>query len=150
MDSITKYNEDMKKLVSTLNAIIESEEYTMLVESHDQDNTLEYGIVGQKMQSVRFDNLNGESFWEFMYKAIYSIEPNSVVNFMNVNAFGNFHSTVIIDLNERVKAIITNSDHKYDDFISRLQDIMKNSEDVSEKQDGERRSILSKRIEPLI
>ena len=150
MDDISRYNEDMKKLVSTLNAIIESEEYTMLVESHDQDNTLEYGIVGQKMQSVRFDNLNGEIFWEFMYKGIYSVEPNSVVNFMDINAFGNFNSAVIIDLNERVKAIITNSNHKYDDFISRLQDIMKNSEDVSEKQDGEKGQILSKRIKPLV
>ena len=149
MVSINGYNEDMEKLVSTLNAIIESEEYTMLVENYNQDNTLDYGIVGQKMQSVRFDNLNGESFWEFMYKEIYSVEPNSIVSFMNVNAFGNFHSTVIIDLNERVKAIITNRDHKYDDFISRLQDIMKNSEDVSVKQDSEKGPILSKRIKPL-
>ncbi len=150
MDSINVYNEDMKKLTFTLNAIIESGEYTMLVESYDQDNTLEYGIIGQKMQSVRFGNLNGESFWEFMYKGIYSVEPNSVVNFMNINSFGNFHSTVIIDLNERVKAIITNRDHKYDDFISRLQDIMENSEDVSEKQDSEKGPILSKRIKPLV
>lgn len=149
MESISKYNEDMKKLVSTLNAILESEEYIMLVESHDQSNTLEYGIVGQKMQSVRFDNLNGESFWEFMYKGIYSVEPNSVVNFMNVNAFGNFHSSVVIDLNERVKAIITNRDHKYDDFISQLQVIMENSEDVSATQNGEEGPILSKRIKPL-
>ena len=149
MDDISRYNEDMKKLVSILNAIIESEEYTMLVESHDQDNTLEYGIVGQKMESVRFDNLNGESFWEFMYKGIYSVEPNSVVNFMNVNAFGNFHSTVIIDLNERVKAIITNSDHKYDGFISRLQVIMENSEDISTKQHDEKGPILGKRMKPL-
>lgn len=150
MDSTNLYNEDMKKLISILNAIIESDEYTMLVESYDQDNTLNYGIVGQKMKEVRFDNLNGECFWEFMYKGIYSVEPNAIVNFMNVDAFGNFHSSVIIDLNERVKAIITNMDHKYDSFISKLQDIMENSEDVSKKQNGEKGPILSKRIKALL
>lgn len=61
MGMINQYNEDRKKLLSTLKAIIESNEYIMLVESTDQKNTLEYGIVGQKMESVNFGHLNGES-----------------------------------------------------------------------------------------
>lgn len=146
---IRKYNGDMNKLTSVLSTIIESDEYTMLVESTENENMLEYGIVGQEMKKIKFDNLNGENFWEFVYKGICKIAPTSVVNFMNVNAFGNIHSSVTIDLNDRVKAIITNNDHKYDEFISTLEEIMKNSEDVSEKINGEKGPVLSKRIKSL-
>lgn len=147
--NIDKYDNDMKKLVSTLNTIIKSEEYTMLVESYDKDDTLEYGIIGQQMQEVRFDNLNGESFFEFMYKGIYNVAPHSVINFVNVNAFGNIHSSVIIDLNERVKAIMANRNHKYDSFILKLYDTLETIQDDFEKQNSKKGPILSKRMKPL-
>lgn len=63
MNNIQKYNEEMNKLVLILKTIIESDEYTMLIESVENENVLEYGIVGQKMKTFKFDNLNGESFW---------------------------------------------------------------------------------------
>lgn len=146
---INQYNEDRKKLLSTLKAIIESNEYMMLVESPNQNNTLEYGIIGQKMESVNFGHLNGESLWEFVYKGICEVEPHSVVNFMTIKASENIHSTVVIDLNEKVKAIIVNQDHRYDQFISRLQTQMENEKDVSTKQDPEEAPIIKKRIKPL-
>lgn len=149
MEMINQYNEDRKKLFSTLKAIIESNKYIMLVESTDQKNTLEYGIVGQKMESVNFGHLNGESLWEFVYKGICEIEPQSVLNFMMVKASENIHSAVVIDLNEKVKAIIDNHDHRYDDFISKLQTITENEKDVSTKQDPEEGPIIKKRIKPL-
>ena len=146
---INQYNEDRKKLLSTLKAIIESNEYMMLVESPNQNNTLEYGIIGQKMESVNFGHLNGESLWEFVYKGICEVEPHSVVNFITIKASENIHSTVVIDLNEKVKAIIVNQDHRYDQFISRLQTQMENEKDVSTKQDPEEAPIIKKRIKPL-
>lgn len=146
---INQYNEDRKKLLSTLKAIIESNEYMMLVESPNQNNTLEYGIIGQKMESVNFGHLNGECLWEFVYKGICEVEPHSVVNFMTIKASENIHSTVVIDLNEKVKAIIVNQDHRYDQFISRLQTQMENEKDVSTKQDPEEAPIIKKRIKPL-
>lgn len=149
MEMINQYNEDRKKLLSTLKAIIESNEYMMLVESPNQNNTLEYGIIGQKMESVNFGHLNGESLWEFVYKGICEVEPHSVVNFMTIKASENIHSTVVIDLNEKVKAIIVNQDHRYDQFISRLQTQMENEKDVSTKQDPEEAPIIKKRIKPL-
>lgn len=149
MEMINQYNEDRKKLLSTLKAIIESNEYMMLVESPNQNNTLEYGIIGQKMESVNFGHLNGESLWEFVYKGICEVEPHSVVNFITIKASENIHSTVVIDLNEKVKAIIVNQDHRYDQFISRLQTQMENEKDVSTKQDPEEAPIIKKRIKPL-
>ena len=143
---MNKENDNMNKLTSILSGIIESDEYTMLVESTENENMLEYGIIGQEMKKVKFDNLDGENFWEFMYKGICQVAPNSVFNFMTVNAFGDTHSSVTIDLTDRVKAIITNRDHKYDEFILKLEEAMKNSEDVSEKANGEREFVLSKRI----
>ncbi len=146
---INQYNEDRKKLLSTLKAIIESNEYMMLVESPNQNNTLEYGIIGQKMESVNFGHLNGESLWEFVYKGICEVEPHSVVNFMTIKASENIHSTVVIDLNEKVKAIIVNQDHRYDQFISRLQTQMENEKDVSTKQDPEEAPMIKKRKKTL-
>lgn len=142
------YCEDMEKLISLLREIIENNEYT-IVESCSQDNTLEYGNTREKMQSVRFDHLNGESFGEFLYKGIYSVEPNSVVNFMKINSFEAIPNYVFIDLNDRVEVIITNRNHKYDEFISRLQSVLETSEDVYEKQNGEISPILGKRIKPM-
>ena len=55
----------------------------------------------------------------------------------------------LIDLNEKVKAIIVNQDHRYDQFISRLQTQMENEKDVSTKQDPEEAPIIKKRIKPL-
>ncbi len=68
---------------------------------------------------------------------------------MNVSAFGNAYSTVVIDLNEKVKALIANNDHKYDSLISKLQSIMENEEDVSLKQNSEVGPILKRKIKPL-
>jgi len=148
-DSMEKYNEEMNKLILLLGLIIDSDEYTMLVESMEDENTLEYGIVGQKMKKVKFNNLNGETFWEFIYKGICKIAPYAIVNFMNVNSFGNIHSSVVIDLNDKVSVMITNRDHKYDKFISTLQDIMQNSEECSEKINNQKGPILSRKIRPL-
>lgn len=88
------------------------------------------------MEKVKFNNLNGETFWKFMYNGICKIVPNAIVNFMNVNAFRNSHISVVIYLNDKVSAIITNQDYKYDDFISVLQEIIKNGEDCSEKRNS--------------
>lgn len=143
-----KYNEEMDKLVSLLDSIIKSNEYTVLFERFNDENVLEYGMFGN-MKTVKFENLNGESFWEFMYKGICKIEPNSIVEFVNINSFGNIHSSVTIDLNDKVVAMITNRDHKYDKFISTLQDIMKDSEDISEEIYVEKGFALCKRIKPL-
>lgn len=52
-------------------------------------------------------------------------------------------------LSEKVKAIIVNQDHRYDDFISKLQTITENEKDVSTKQDPEEGPIIKKRIKPL-
>ena len=71
-----------------------------------------------------------------MYNRICKIAPDAIVNFMNVNEFVNIHSSINVYLNDKVSSIITNSNHKYDDFISVLQEIMKNGEDCSEKGDS--------------
>lgn len=145
-DLIRKYNDDVKRLTSILNSIIESGEYTMLIESFENEDVLEYGIIGQKMKKTKFDNLNGENLGEFMCKVIYKVAPTSVFNFMNVNAFGNIHSSVVVDLTDRVEFIITNNNHKYDEFIFKLEESMKNNEDASKKADGEGEFVLSKKI----
>lgn len=84
-----------------------------------------------------------------MYKGICEVAPDSVVNFMKVNSFGNLHSSVIIALNDKVEAIITNRDHKYDEFILKLYNIMENSEELSRETNGERGPIFSKKIKQL-
>lgn len=101
---------EMQTLISTLHTIIESDEYTMLVQSFDQENTLEYGILGQSMKAVSFDHLSEENFWEFIYEGMKQVNPDTSVHTMTVNAFGNLHSSVILQLNEKVQAIITNRD----------------------------------------
>ena len=126
---------EMQKLISVLDTIVESDEYTMLVKSYDQENTLEYGIVGQPMKAVSFDHLQEENFWEFIYEGMKQVNPNTIVHAMNVSAFGNLHSSAILQLNEKVQAIITNSDHKYDGFIAELQMISEQEEIKNEKSE---------------
>jgi len=65
---------------------------------------------------------------------------------MNVDFAGNKHSTIIIELSDKVQAIILNNDHKYDEFISNLERIMKNEQDISDKENT---YILTKKIKPL-
>ena len=62
---------------------------------------------------------------------------------------GNDYGPLISLAKEKVKAIIVNQDHRYDDFISKLQTITENEKDVSTKQDPEEGPIIKKRIKPL-
>lgn len=125
---------EMQTLISTLHTIIESNEYTMLVQSFDQENTLEYGILGQSMKAVSFDHLSEENFWEFIYEGMKQVNPDTSVHTMTVNAFGNLHSSAILQLNEKVQAIITNRDHKYDDFIEKVLEKEETKEEKTKVQ----------------
>jgi len=141
-----QYNEEMDKLISLLNKIIKSNKYTSLTKNSEFENTLEYGFIGKETENLKFDNLNNKNFWEFIYEGICKIAPDAKVSFMNVDFAGNKHSTIIIELSDKVQAIILNNDHKYDEFISNLERIMKNEQDISDKENT---YILTKKIKPL-
>ena len=67
---------------------------------------------------------------------------------MHVSAFGDVRDDVVIDLNDKVHAVLLNQNHKYDAFVANLLEMMKTEDaDVIDKNDNP--AILSKKIKPL-
>ena len=92
-------------------------------------------------------NLEDKDIAELLYDGIYQTAPNSTITFMNVNAFGNEHSTIIIDINENVKVMIGNSTHRYDTFIENLKKL---TEQESYVEIEPKPAMYRKKIKPRI
>ena len=135
-----------KNIIELLNEIIQSGENTLIQINEEKKDTLEYGIIGMQMKEKSF-NLEDKDIAELLYDGIYQIAPNSTITFMNVNAFGNQHSAIIIDINENVKVMIGNSTHRYDTFIENLKNL---TEQESYVESDSKPAMYSKKIKPRI
>lgn len=143
-----EYSKNMQKLVSTLYTIMESDEYVIIQEKYGEENSLEYGMFGHKMTPVSFSDLNGQALSEFLYQGICMVAPDAEVSVMSTKAFGNFHDNVIIDLNDKVHAVIIGDNPKNVVFIDNLLRMMKEKE-TSTMDQSENPAILSKKIRLL-
>lgn len=145
---LIEYDGNMQKLVSTLRTIVESDEYVIIQEKYQDENSLEYGIAGNKMVPISFSDLHGQTIGEFLYQGICTVAPDALVTVMHVSAFGDVRDDVVIDLNDKVHAVLLNQNHKYDAFAANLLEMMKTEDaDVIDKNDNP--AILSKKIKPL-
>ena len=145
---LIEYDGNMQKLVSTLRTIVESDEYVIIQEKYQDENSLEYGIAGNKMVPISFSDLHGQTIGEFLYQVICAVAPDALVTVMHVSAFGDVRDDVVIDLNDKVHAVLLNQNHKYDAFVANLLEMMKTEDaDVIDKNDNP--AILSKKIKPL-
>lgn len=144
-----KYDLQMKKLISVLHSIFVTDEYTIIYENGKEENLLEFGIVGQSPIKIKFENLNGENFWEFIYKGIYMVNPDSIIDIIGVNDKGNIHKSMIIHLNDRVKAIVINKNHKYDELIFKIQKMIENEPCVLDSNKPDKRNIRNRKIKEL-
>ena len=148
MDNLTEYEGNMQKLVSVLQTIVESDEYVIIQEKYGDNNSLEYGMYGHLMTPISFSDLQGQTIGEFLYQGIYTVAPDALVTVVHVNAFGDVRDDVVIDLNDKVHAVLLNQNHKYDAFVANLLEMMKTEDaDVIDKNDNP--AILSKKIKPL-
>ena len=147
-NNLTDYEGNMQKLVSVLQTIVESDEYVIIQEKYGDNNSLEYGMYGHLMTPISFSDLQGQTIGEFLYQGIYMVAPDALVTVMHVNAFGDVRDDVVIDLNDKIHAVLLNQNHKYDAFVANLLEMMKTEDaDVIDKNDNP--AILSKKIKPL-
>ena len=82
---------------------------------------LDLYISNEPVRQVDLSYLNGDEFWESIYKEVLKI-TNPDIDVFNVSDSGNMYKSAIIKLNEYVKIVITNRNHKYDLWIDDLQD----------------------------
>lgn len=147
-DNKTEYSKNMQKLVSTLQTIIESDEYVIIQEKYGKEHTLEYGMYGHKMTPISFSGLDDQAVSEFLYQGICMVAPDAKVSVMHVSAFGDIRDDVAIDLNAKVHAVITGDNPKNVAFIGNLLKMMQEEEtDIIDKSDNP--AILIRKIKPL-
>ena len=147
-NNLTEYEGNMQKLVSVLQTIVESDEYVIIQEKYGDNNSLEYGMYGHLMTPISFSDLHGQTIGEFLYQGIYTVAPDALVTVMHVNAFGDVRDDVVIDLNDKVHAVLLNQNHKYDAFVANLLEMMA-AEDADGMDKSDNPAILSKKIKPL-
>lgn len=121
-------DKNKQKLISFLQKSLLSGSEILINKDPIDENTLQY-LVNGEYQTIEFENL-GEEFWPFVYQGICEVAPNAIVEFMNVNAFGEEHISVIINLNEQVSIGIINREHIYDDFIFTLKEKLEGDKEL--------------------
>lgn len=147
-NSLSEYECNMQKLVSFLQTIVETDEYVIIQEKYGDENSLEYGMYGHKVMPISFSDLQGQEIGEFLYQGICTVAPDALVTVMHVSSFGEVRDGVVIDLNDKVHAVIVNDNHKYDAFVGNLLEMMQN-EGVDSVDKNDNPVVLSKKIKSL-
>ena len=141
---VNQENEKKNNIVDFLNTTIQSGENALILINEEKEDTLEFEIMGKQKKEKKF-NLENKNIAELLYDGICQVAPDATITFMNVDAFGKRHDTVIIDISENVKAMIVNNTHQYDSFIESIKTLTKEEFYVgSEPQPA----MYSKKIKP--
>lgn len=138
--------EERNNMVDFLNTAIQSGENTLILINEEKEDTLEYEIIGTQRKEKNF-NLKNKNIAELLYDGICQVSPEAIITFMNVDAFGKKHSTIIIDISENVKAMIVNNTHQYDTFIECLKTLTEQEPYV---ESDSKPAMYSKKIKPRV
>lgn len=125
-----------------LGKIIENREVTYIVKSIDK-NALEYGILGMKMTPIDMNEVPKKDLWEVVVQTVLlNFNEKPKVDIYAMNFSGDKHIGACIEVTEFVTIMISNREHKYDEWLMNLKE-QYNQLENSDKQELTRKKITN-------